>query len=184
MAGRLASLLAALPLACTSVQAQQSSPFKPSAVYVQLATANATDTHAATVGLTWDWSRTWRLGAGEITGYWDASLSRWSYASPGGRDTAWLLQAGIKPVFRWTPDDARWFVEGGIGASVTTSVYQTNGKQFSTTFNFGDHLALGATFGAHGEHEISLRIEHFSNAGIRHPNPGENFVQIRYLTRL
>ena len=29
-------------------------------------------------------------------------------------------------------------------------------------------------------HELALRLQHFSNAGIKHPNPGENFVQLRY----
>ena len=28
-------------------------------------------------------------------------------------------------------------------------------------------------------HELALRVQHYSNAGIRHPNPGENFVQLR-----
>jgi hypothetical protein len=27
--------------------------------------------------------------------------------------------------------------------------------------------------------EVALRVEHFSNAGISHPNPGENFLQLR-----
>ena len=30
-----------------------------------------------------------------------------------------------------------------------------------------------------GAHELALRVQHYSNAGIRHPNPGENFVQLR-----
>lgn len=29
----------------------------------------------------------------------------------------------------------------------------------------------------------ALRLQHFSNASIRHPNPGENFVQLRYARR-
>ena len=41
----------------------------------------------------------------------------------------------------------------------------------------------GRNFGARQEHELVLRVEHFSNAGIKHPNPGENFAQLRYTYR-
>jgi len=27
---------------------------------------------------------------------------------------------------------------------------------------------------------VALRIQHFSNAGLSEPNPGANFVQLRY----
>ena len=33
------------------------------------------------------------------------------------------------------------------------------------------------------EHEVVLRAAHYSNAGVRHPNPGENFLQLQYLRR-
>jgi hypothetical protein len=74
-------------------------------------------------------------------------------------------------------------MEGGVGITFTTTLYETERKRFSTSFNFGDHIAVGRNFGERREHEISLRIEHFSNAGIKHPNPGENFLQIRYSYR-
>lgn len=56
-------------------------------------------------------------------------------------------------------------------------------KQFSTEFNFGDHIAIGREFGERSRHALAVRIEHFSNAGINHPNPGENFLQLRYSYR-
>nr|WP_311732042.1 acyloxyacyl hydrolase [Variovorax paradoxus] len=52
-----------------------------------------------------------------------------------------------------------------------------------TRFQFTEQLGIGRNFGAQGEHELSLRLRHFSNAGIRKPNPGENFVRVRYLYR-
>jgi len=76
-----------------------------------------------------------------------------------------------------------WFGEAGIGASVIAPAYHTDSKRFSTAFNFGDHLAIGREFGANHRQEIALRIEHFSNAGIDHPKPGENFVQVRWVVR-
>ncbi len=89
----------------------------------------------------------------------------------------------MTPVLRLFPGGSRWFVEGGIGANLLLPIYQSESKRFSTSFNFGDHLAIGRIFGKDGGHEIALRFQHFSNAGIREPNPGENFLQIRYSRR-
>ncbi len=44
----------------------------------------------------------------------------------------------------------------------------------------GDHVGVGYAFGAARNDEIALRAEHFSNAGIKHPNPGQNFLELRY----
>jgi hypothetical protein len=76
-----------------------------------------------------------------------------------------------------------WFAEIGIGANVILPVYRSKEKRFSTTFNFGDHFAIGRQFGAQHQHELALRIQHFSNGGIDEPNPGENFLQLRYSHR-
>ena len=69
----------------------------------------------------------------------------------------------------------------GVGANYIVPIFDSGEKRFSTKFNFGDHVAIGRSFGQHSE--VSLRVEHFSNAGIEHPNPGENFGQLRYAHR-
>jgi hypothetical protein len=66
------------------------------------------------------------------------------------------------------------------GAALLVPIFRTTDKQFSTAFNFGDHIAVGMQFGEGGLHEVSLRLQHFSSACIKEPNPGENFVQLRY----
>ena len=136
--------------------------------------------------MNWNWGREFRVGSAHITGYWEASASQWSYPVADVRRTAGLVQLGLIPVFRWSPSAGAspWFAEAGIGATLTTVAYQTDRKRFSTRFNFGDHLAVGRSFGASRAHELSLRLEHFSNGGLKQPNPGENFVQIRYLYKL
>ncbi len=92
---------------------------------------------------------------------------------------------GVTPVWRWYPQGQsdRWFLEAGIGANLLAPVYRNRDKRFSTTFNFGDHLAVGWYFGPQRRHELALRLQHFSNAGIKQPNPGEDSVQLRYLAR-
>lgn len=157
--------------------------FAPTAMFLQAGTTG--NTHGLTAGATWDWARQWTLGGGRVTGYWEASVSEWSYLAADTRRTAWLGQVGLIPVFRYrlASGASPWFFEAGVGLTLTTSLYETDRKRFSTSFNFGDHLAVGRNFGQRSEHELSLRLQHFSNGGIKHPNPGENFLQLRYAYR-
>ena len=157
--------------------------FAPTSVFVQAGTTG--NTRSLTAGVTRDWARQWRLGGGRVTGYWEASVSEWSYLAVEARRTAWLGQVGLVPVFRYRPNGGAspWYFEAGVGLTLTTSLYETDRKRFSTSFNFGDHLAVGRNFGQRSEHELSLRLQHFSNGGIKHPNPGEDFIQLRYAYR-
>ena len=70
------------------------------------------------------------------------------------------------------------------GVNVLAPLYRSRDKRFSTAFNFGDHVGIGVQLGDDHGQELSLRLQHFSNAGIKDPNPGENFVQLRYTARL
>lgn len=187
-------LVGLLSLVARDVRAQEQltasrSPFAPSSWFVQAGSASST--RALTVGLTWDLAPRWNFGGGELTFYVEASLSGWSYerarsgSGTDGNGRSQLAQLAAIPVIRYRPDDGRspWFFEGGVGVTVTSKPYATDDKRFSTAFNFGTHLGIGRSFGPRGEHEIALRFEHFSNAGIKRPNPGENFVQLRYAYR-
>jgi hypothetical protein len=155
--------------------------WSPSQMFVQGGAADGTG--SVTLGLRWPWSWSWRsdFGGGALTASTEFSLSQWRYDNAAGRRTS-LVQLAVSPVLRWRPDGgaARWFLEGGLGLTQTSRRYETERKTFSTRFNFGTQLAVGFDFGERREHEISLRVAHFSNGGIRKPNPGENFLQLRY----
>lgn len=155
----------------------------PESVFFQLGNANSTNSF--TGGLTWDWDRKWDLGSGQLSGFFEGFLSVWSYPDGTAPGHTQLAQVGFTPVFRWTPShgESPWFVEGGIGLTLTSKLYQPTGKRFSTAFNFGDQIAVGRSFGERRQHEVSLRLQHFSNGAIKHPNPGENFYQVRYAYR-
>lgn len=138
-------------------------------------------------GAVWGWR--WRrpFAGGTLTGYSELAFGRWRSRDDGAGDSrgsaiAWTTQLGITPVLRWHPStpEAAWFLEAGVGANLLTPVYVNGGKRFSTTFNFGDHMAVGWGWGEERRHEIVLRVQHFSNAGIKNPNPGEDFVQLGY----
>ncbi|MBN9430751.1 MAG: acyloxyacyl hydrolase [Burkholderiales bacterium] len=136
-----------------------------------------------TLAVSRDWDRQWQTRLGTITGYWELSIGRWFNRNdgPGMRD---VTQIGVTPVLRLYPHWAEhWFAELGIGLNLITPHYSSGGRSFSSKFNFGDHIAIGRRFGAQSRQEIALRVQHFSNAGIDHPNPGENFIQLRYTQR-
>lgn len=126
-------------------------------------------------------ARQWTLAGGRVTGYWEASVSEWSYLAADARRSAWLGHVGLIPMFGYKSAGgaSQWLFEAGVGLTLTTSLYETDGKRFSTSFNFGDHLAAGPNFGQHGEHDVSMRLQHFSNGEIKYPNPGEDFTQLR-----
>ncbi|MCW7537836.1 acyloxyacyl hydrolase [Aquabacterium sp. A7-Y] len=158
----------------------QAEGWAPAIGFVQYGVAE--DTRATTAGVIWPWRKAWSAFGGQWSGYWEAAIGRWSAPGPDGRERAWATQFGLTPVLRWRGrgGESPWFAEAGIGLTVVTPIYRSRSKRFSTGFNFGDHLAVGRNFGAQGQHELSLRYQHFSNGGIEHPNPGEDFVQLRY----
>jgi lipid A 3-O-deacylase len=173
----LAPLLSALP-----ALAQERHPGMPTTAFVQAGVA-AKETQMLVVGVTRDWAWEKELSFGRATGYWELSLGRWHSE---GRGSQWVGQVGVTPVLRIHPRrwSEGWFIEGGIGANLLFPVYHSERKRFSTVFNFGDHIAVGKRFGDKQQHELALRFQHFSNGGIEEPNPGEDFLQLRYSHQL
>ncbi len=170
----LATLLAALCVAPAAL-----ADLRPAGMFVEAAGADHS-TYAATVGLVWPWAwKSTRLG-GELTASTEVFASLWSARAASGRQS--FTQVGIVPLlrYRFSGGSSPWFVEGGIGISLLDQVYRTPHKQFSTAGNFYDVLAVGRSLGDARTQELSLRLTHMSNADIKKPNPGENFLQLRY----
>jgi lipid A 3-O-deacylase len=148
----------------------------PTGVFVQAGVGDqSTDAYLA--GLTWTLPWRYNFGFGSFGAYFGAAIGRWHTNGPK-ESTAWPTQISATPTLRFSPRVAsNWFAEIGVGANDIVPLFKSGHKRFSTEFNFGDHVGIGREF---GPMEVSLRVEHFSNAGISHPNPGENFVQLRY----
>jgi hypothetical protein len=157
------------------------SSWVPSTFFVQAGSGD-TDTYAYTVGATWDWRWQRQLSFGRLTGYTEVAVGRWQHEITESSDSQWFTQVGATPVLRLFPNagDGRWFTEIGIGANYIAPLYLTDRKHFSTKFNFGDHAAVGRILDHDQRSSIALRYQHFSNAGIDSPNPGENFTQLRF----
>lgn len=126
-------------------------------------------------GLQWKWERRWWRGARwELGGYWDLSAGGWRT----GQDTVYDL--GLTPVFRLEASEpGSPYFEAAIGFHLLSDLRITDDRIFSTRFQFGDHIGVGRRFGPRARYDISLRLQHLSNGGIRKPNPGIDFLQLR-----
>lgn len=138
-------------------------------------------TQMTTLGLQWHsaWHHDW--WGGQLRYSTEAQLGHWrADGLRGGTET--YTHVALVPLLRNRADGgrSRWFLEGGIGVSLTDNVYRSAHKQFSTRFNFVDVIGLGYSFGAARQHELGLRVVHISNADIKKPNPGMDSVQLQY----
>jgi opacity protein-like surface antigen len=126
-------------------------------------------------GLQWNWDRRWlEAGGWHLGGYWDASLGVWG----GGPKN--VADFGLTPTFRYQRSaTGSPYVEAAIGVHLLSSVHVAQTRTFGTRFQFGDHIGVGMRFGPDGQYDLSLRLQHASNAGIREPNPGINFLILR-----
>lgn len=133
------------------------------------------------VGAQWDWDKKWFQSNGwHLGGYWDATAAMWRqnrYQNiPGNQKD--LYDIGITPVFRYQRDSKLGlYGEAAIGAHLLSDIYDNNDRQFSTRFEFGDHIGIGYVFD--NKLDLSLKFQHFSNGSIKQPNDGANLTFIR-----
>ena len=119
----------------------------------------------------------WHLG-----GYWDLSLGYWDNRQPCRRRIRSITEIGLTPVFRLQRTirlEFRRIVEAAIGFHFLSATSVSPERKFGSSFQFGDHLGAGLRFGDKGHYDVSYRYQHLSNAGIKDPNQGINFHQLR-----
>ena len=143
---------------------------------------NGDNTNMARIGMQWDWKKQWFTeGDWLLTGYWEASAGSWNGQNHGGNNYN-TVDIGFTPIFRLQQKNLSGFapyVEGGIGIHLLSDTHITADREFSTAFQFGDHLGAGLRFGDKHQIDLGYRFQHLSNASIKDPNPGINFSQIR-----
>jgi lipid A 3-O-deacylase len=142
-------------------------------------------TNSLTLGFVAPWAYGPSVTGGPLSFYWDFFLSQWNAndASGIGRQRYTQIGAIANWRYRFGEGGSPWFAEAGVGGTVLDRLYRTPGRAFSTAFQFTEQIGIGRNFGEFGQHELSLRLQHFSNADIKKPNPGENFLRLRYLYR-
>lgn len=154
----------------------------PEATFLQIGKGDSTHTFIA--GLQWLGERRLRVSEAAIARlYLEIAAGRWQSGRPDERGSWWVSQATLAPAARIEFASSPVYVDAGVGPSWVAPLYQNGRKRFSTKFNFRSHLAVGARLPGPVEHDLSLRLEHLSNAGIRRPNPGVNLFAVRYTRR-
>ncbi|MGH8670265.1 MAG: acyloxyacyl hydrolase [Burkholderiales bacterium] len=126
-------------------------------------------------GLQWKWKRRFFTeGRWYVAGYWDASVGVWTTDKS-------VIDFGLTPVFRLQHSDtAGPYYEAAIGFHLLSDLSVSRTRIFGSNFQFGDHLAAGWRFGGLGRYDVSLRLQHLSNGGLKKPNPGINFLVLRF----
>ena len=116
----------------------------------------------------------------KLTAYWEFNVAeiRGNKCHDIDGDDQTITDVGITPVFRWNGDrDTRFFSEIGIGANYMSAIFNNDNRVMGTRFQFGDHVGVGYKF--ENGIEITLKFQHFSNGGIREPNPAVNFAIVK-----
>lgn len=147
------------------------------AIAVEAGSGDSTD--MGRVAIQWDWNKRWFQGADwHVGGYWDLALGYWHRNAPAGQNED-ITEIGLTPVFRLQRNGlAGPYLEAAIGFHLLSDT-TIGDKRLSTQFQLGDHLGLGYRFGAKRALDLGYRYQHLSNAGIKQPNDGINFHQIR-----
>lgn len=112
--------------------------------------------------------------------YWETSVNFWEYGEHDAHDTNFVL--AISPVLVTQIGHIKQspvFLEAGIGVSFLDDTYFA-GKNVSTHYQFEDRLGLMMQFGKNNQHHVSVRYFHYSNAGLKKPNPGLDFIALSY----
>jgi lipid A 3-O-deacylase len=175
-------VLAAFAAAASVPLAAGAQSLRPAGWFVQGGAGPKDSLAGLSVGAQWPWA--WRSGfaGGEFSAATEVFLSAWRADAAGGGHRSYL-QAGVVPMFRWTPAQSAWFFEAGIGLSILDKEYVSANRRQGSQWNFSDNFAVGRSFGERNEQEISLRWQHSSNAGIEKPNPGIDLLMVRYTTK-
>ena len=164
------------------LMAVPSAAFAVDSISVEDGNGNATDMVRA--GVQWDWQKRWfDNGDWHLGGFWDASIGEWrGHAAIGGNQK--VTDFGLTPVFRYQRNSSVFgilpYVEGAIGFHLISPTYINSDRKFGSAFEFGDHVGAGFRFGSREQYDLTYRFQHLSNGGIKKPNQGINFNQIRF----
>lgn len=116
--------------------------------------------------------------------YVETSVNFWEYGAERQHDTNFII--ALSPVLRKTfapGPTGRFFGELGIGLSLLDDTTFA-GKDVSTHYQFEDRLGIGYEFAEDHRYRLALRYFHYSNGGVKKPNPGLDFISLSFAMRL
>ena len=122
------------------------------------------------------WTHALGGGMGRVDVTAELGAAYWRAHSGSQPDSVWQLSA-IPVVRWWMGSSQRFYLEAGAGPTVFNHVAFA-GKNYSTAFQFGDHIGMGYLVDGHSR--VGLGVTHFSNADIKTPNPGLDVIEATY----
>ena len=133
----------------------------------------------------WNWDSKWfTAGNWSVGGHWEVGAAHWNGKS-GKHSNGSITLVGITPVFRLMRHQPLFngmmpFFEGAVGFHMMSD-NKIGDADLGGNFIFGTHIAAGVPFSSRRQYELSVRLQHFSNAGIYNGgNNGMDFVQLRF----
>jgi len=177
---RAAALAAALAAGLTFAVPALAQSWVPGDLSV--AAANSMRHGVRKVELNLGWTREQPLWQGQ---HWrlrlrhEMALGEWRV--PDARS---ITEFGYSPVLRLERPSATgnlFFFEGSIGARLLSHTWIGPKRALSTAFQFADMIGVGFQWGqGSGAQTVGLRYQHQSNADIKKPNPGVDFLMLYY----
>lgn len=141
------------------------------------------DTYLGRIGVRQKWF-TYGIRKGwHLRSFWEFEVGYWQWRdedSEGGE----LAEFALTPAFRLertnsSAKGARAFVEAGVGLHLISKTHVSS-RDLSSKYLFGSFVGGGWYFGEKDRYEISLQLQHLSNAGLETPNPGINFGLLKF----
>ncbi|MFS8974538.1 acyloxyacyl hydrolase [Cupriavidus necator] len=126
------------------------------------------------IGLLWDSGFAWgNPQRWQTTLHWEVDLAQWD--SGKGRD---VTEIGFSPVFRLERRGGSIvpFLEGSVGFRIMSHVSTSPSHNYSSAFQFTEIIGFGLAFCKELACELGFRYQHISNASIKKPNPGTDFI--------
>lgn len=176
-------ILAATVLASDSSGTRPDSLLRAHVHRLSVEVGEGYETSMFRVGGQHDWRRR-AIGDGPwvFAGHLEVAAGGWFGHSKWGENRN-LIDLGITPVWRFEyarPRGVTPHVEAAVGFHYISETRINVRTGFGSAFQFGDHAGIGVSLGSEKQYELTFRFQHLSNGGIRRPNHGINFSQLRF----
>ncbi|MBY4896616.1 acyloxyacyl hydrolase [Cupriavidus sp. AU9028] len=137
----------------------------------------------AELGLNWDTPYKWGNPQGwQLKVQGEVNVAHWDARRGTNQRDVWEL--GLSPILRLEKRGGSVvpFAEASVGVRLLSHTSTSDEHRFSTAFQFSDMVGLGVAFGPQQRIEAGVRYQHISNASIKRPNPGTDFLTgyVRY----
>lgn len=106
----------------------------------------------------------------------EAAIAHWRQSARDETLTSLILTPTFRHFF-YELAETRYFWEIGIGLALHDA-NKIERREFGSFYNFEDHVGIGIQLTQ--QHNFTLRYFHYSNANLKFPNTGIDFIGLNY----